>query len=144
MTYRFFALCLMLVTILPNGLAQSKDEKAMAVAVERLRNAMIAADVTTLNELTAAELSYGHSSGKIDTKAEFVGDLQSGKSDFVTITLSDQTIKIVGKTAMVRHKLAADVQDNGKANSLKLSVLTIWVKQSGKWLLLARQAVKIV
>lgn len=82
MTYKFFALCLMFVVTLPNGFAQSKDEKMMAAAVERLRNAMIAADVATLNELTAPELSYGHSNGKIDTKAEFVGDLQSGKSDF--------------------------------------------------------------
>ena len=68
----------------------------------------------------------------------------SGKSVFKKIDLSEQTIQIVGKTAIVRHILNAETHDAGKdPSTVKLKVMTVWVKQSGKWKLLARQAVKI-
>jgi Domain of unknown function (DUF4440) len=121
----------------------NKEERAVAAAVETLRKAMIDPDKTTLENLTMDELSYGHSGGQIQSKPEFVEALTSGKSDFVTIDLSEQTIKVVGHTAIVRHHLSATTNDGGKPGSVKLSILLIWVKQKGEWKLLARQAVKI-
>ena len=122
--------------------AQSKSEKQVAEAVQKLRKAMVDADAATLDKLTLPELSYGHSSGHIETKQEYVGNITSGKSDFVTIDLSDQTIRIAGKNAVVRHTLIAATNDGGKAGTVKLHVLTVWQKKGG-WKLLARQAVKI-
>jgi hypothetical protein len=124
--------------------AQSADEKAVAAAVEGLRKAMIDPSKATLEDLSTKELSYGHSNGLVEDQAAFVEALTSGKSDFVTITLDDQTIKIVGNTAIVRHKLSADTNNNNTPGKVSLSVLTIWQKQSGKWKLIARQAVKVV
>lgn len=123
--------------------AQSKDEKAVAAAVEALRKAMIDGDKTALENIAADELSYGHSSGKMQNKAEFVDGIASGASDFVTIDLTDQTIKVAGNTAIVRHKLAAQTNDGGKPGSVNLGILLIWQKQKGKWKLLARQAYKL-
>ncbi len=123
--------------------AQSKDETAVASAVEALRKAMIDPDKATLDKLTADELSYGHSSGKVQDKAAFIEALTSGASDFVTIDLTEQTIKIVGNTAIVRHNLSASTNDGGKPGTVKLGILTIWQKQHSQWKLLARQAVKI-
>ncbi|MFZ6010877.1 MAG: nuclear transport factor 2 family protein [Bacteroidota bacterium] len=122
--------------------AQSLEEKEIVAAVETLRKAMIDADKTGLENLTADDLSYGHSSGRVEDKASFVESLVSGKSDFVTMILSDQTVKIVGTTALVRHKLQGDVNDGGKAGTINLGVLLVWQKQNGRWKLLARQAHK--
>jgi ketosteroid isomerase-like protein len=88
-------------------------------------------------------LSYGHSGGHIDDKKEFVEKLASGASDFVTIDLSDQTISVSGKTAVVRHKLNAKTNDGGKPAEVHLLVLLIFQKDHRQWKLLARQAVKI-
>ena len=123
--------------------AQSKDETAVASAVESLRKAMIDPDKATLDKLTCDELSYGHSSGKVQDKAAFIDALTSGASDFVSIDLAEQTIKVVGNTAIVRHTLSANTNDGGKPGTVKLGILTIWQKQHGEWKLLARQAVKI-
>ncbi|MBK5277676.1 MAG: nuclear transport factor 2 family protein [Bacteroidia bacterium] len=123
-------------------LAQSSDENEIASLVETLRKAMIDADKSTLENLAAAELSYGHSGGKIETKVEFMEAIISGKNDFKTITLSDQTISIVGNVAIVRHAFAAEVINNGSLQTPKIGVLLIWKKQQNKWLLLARQAFK--
>ncbi len=122
--------------------AQAKAEKMVAEAVENLRLAMVSGERKALTDIAAEELSYGHSSGTIEDKAKFVEAIASGKSDFTKIDLTEQTIKIVGKTAIVRHKLSGETMDNGKAGTIKLFVLLIWQKQGGKWKLLARQAAK--
>jgi hypothetical protein len=133
-------LLMMLISV--NSFAQSKDETAVSTAVETLRKAMLDADKATLEKCTAAELSYGHSSGKVETKAEFVDALATGKSDFVSINLTDQTIKVVGNTAIVRHTLQGETNDNGNRGTVRLFVLTVWQKQNGQWKLLARQAAR--
>ena len=119
-------------------------EPAVAAAAERLRIAMIDPTPAALGALVAEDLSYGHSGGKVDTKASFISDLLDAKSDFVTITITEQTIKVVdANTAIVRHTLAADTLDSGKPGKVALKILGVWQKQGGDWKLLARQAVRI-
>ncbi|MEJ1171964.1 nuclear transport factor 2 family protein [Variovorax sp. CCNWLW235] len=119
-------------------------EPAVAAAAERLRVAMIDPTPAALGALVADDLSYGHSGGRVDTKDSFIGDLVAGKSDFVSITITEQTIKVVGgDTAIVRHTLAADTLDSGKPGKVALKILGIWKKQGNDWKLLARQAVRI-
>jgi len=124
-------------------LAQSKEEQAVADVVESLRTAMVDADEAALEEIALDELTYGHSSGLLEDKSEFVEALASGKSDFKNMDLTNQTITVVDKTALVRHELKADVVDNGNQNSIHLGVLLVWQKQKGDWKLLARQAYKL-
>lgn len=123
--------------------SQTKDEKAVADAVEQLRNAMVNGDKVLLEKLTEEKLSYGHSSGHIDNKKEFVDKLTSGSSDFVTIDLSEQTISVSDKVAVVRHTLNAKTNDAGKPGEVHLKVLLIWQKGKDGWKLLARQAIKL-
>jgi ketosteroid isomerase-like protein len=135
-------LSLLLVLSL-GAIAQSKDEKAVAAAVETLKKAMIDGDRTALNEIAAEKISYGHSSGKVENKTEFVEAIASGKSDFVTMNTSEQEVTVDGNVALVRHILNADIKDGGVANTIKLKILLVWHKEKGQWKLLARQAVKL-
>jgi ketosteroid isomerase-like protein len=129
----------MMMTI---AFSQSKDETQVAAAIENLRKAMVDADKSVLEKLTAEKLSYGHSSGKIETKREFVDAIVNGVSDFTSIELSNQTISVSGKTAIVRHLFTATTNDNGKTGNVKINILLVWQKQKGGWKLLARQAVR--
>ena len=126
-----------------NSYAQKKDSVAVAKAVEDLRTAMISGNAEELNSITSDKLSYGHSGGHVEGKMEFVEKIVSGKSDFVTIDLKEQTIEISGKTAIVRHTFNATTNDNGKPGVVKLKILLIFQKEKGKWLMLARQAIKL-
>lgn len=118
---------------------QSNDGRAVAAAVEKLRKAMLDGDRTTLEAITSPDLSYGHSSGKIEDRTAFVEALASGASDFVTINLTNQTIKIAGNVALVRHELHGELS-TGPVN---LGVLLVWQKEKNVWHLLARQAFKL-
>lgn len=119
--------------------AQSREEKAVAAAVERLRQAMLNGDRTALESLTAAELSYGHSSGLIEDKKTFVDALVTGKSDFKEINLTNQTIKVAGNVAIVRHEM------HGESNTgpVNIGILLVWQGKGDNWKLVARQAYKL-
>lgn len=123
--------------------SSASAEQAVAAAAEKLRVAMIDPTPAALTALVADDLSYGHSGGRVDTKDSFIGDLIAGKSDFVTIAITDQTIKVVGNTAIVRHALTADTNDSGKPGKVQIKILGVWQQQGGQWKLLARQAVRV-
>jgi ketosteroid isomerase-like protein len=136
----FLVLCFVSTTIL---LAQTADEKAVSAAVEKFRQAMIASDVATLEKMCTDQLNYGHSNGLVEDRAAFLEQFVTGQTDFVTITLSDQTLRIVGDAAVVRHRLVGDTNNNKVPGKVDLIVLMVWEKQKGEWKLLARQAVKL-
>jgi ketosteroid isomerase-like protein len=125
------------------AVAQSGDEAAVAQAVEAFRNAMLKADRGQFEALTVDQLSYGHSAGRIENKAQFIDAATSGRSRWKFITLTDQTTQIVGNTAIVRHMLTGETERDGKTNPVKIGVLMVWHKQDGPWKLLARQAVRL-
>lgn len=122
---------------------QSKEEKEVAAAVEQLRVAMVSGDRAVLEKLTAKELTYGHSSGLVEDQKAFVEALATGKSDFLTIDLQEQTIRMVGSTALVRHNLIGETNSGGKRGAVKAGVMMVWQKKQGEWKLLARQAFKL-
>lgn len=124
-------------------IAQSKAYKAVAKATEQLRVAMLNADSATLVHLTNDSLSYGHSGGGIDNKATFVKKLLTGATDFTTLDITQQQIVIVNNTAIVRHQLFANTNDNGKPGTVKLAVMQVWVKQGKQWQFVGRQAIKL-
>ena len=122
--------------------AQTAAEK-VAIAVENLKSAMISGERAALENIAASDLSYGHSSGKIQDKAAFVESIASGASDFVSIEFKNQSIKVTGKTALVRHELHAKTNDGGKPGEVHLGILLVWQKEGGAWKLLGRQAFKL-
>ena len=104
---------------------------------------MISGDKSTLKSLILPGLTYGHSSGHIQNATEFVETLVTKKSDFLTIDISNQSIEVVGNTAIIRHRLYATTNDFGKGpGEVTLDILLVWAKTKNGWKLLARQAVK--
>ncbi|HVS92125.1 MAG TPA: nuclear transport factor 2 family protein [Mucilaginibacter sp.] len=117
----------------------------VSAAVEQLRKAMITADGVSLDQLASDELSYGHSGGQMQNKEEFISSFTNGDSVFLNIEISNQTVRIIGNTAIVRHILSAQTNDKGKGpGSVKISILLVWIKnEEQKWQLVARQAVRV-
>jgi len=122
---------------------KKNDKDVVADTAEKLRLAMVSGDKAMLESLILPELTYGHSGGHIDDATEFVEKLVNKKSDFLTIDITNQTVNIVGNTAIVRHHFYATTADLGKApGDVTLDIVLVWVKTGKNWKLLARQAVK--
>ncbi len=124
--------------------AEGPDAAAVAEAVAALTKAMLTPDKAKLEVLTADQLSYGHSSGKIEDKATFVDVVASKKTVYKSIELSKQTVVVAGNDAIVRHAWESESgTGDGKWNVSKIGVLQVWQKQASGWRLLARQAFKV-
>ncbi len=129
---------------LPPALAQGNAAAAVAEAVAALTKAMLTPDKAKLEALTADQLSYGHSSGKVEDKAAFVDVVASKKTVYKSIELSKQTVVVAGNDAIVRHAWESESgTGDGKWNVSKIGVLQVWQKQPTGWRLLARQAFKV-
>jgi len=123
--------------------AQSADEGAIARQMDVLHKAMVAVDKTQLENLTWPELNYGHSSGRIENRAQFVEALVTKKSVLSKIELSKTTTSLVGDLAIVRSHFSGISESTGKPVPTEIEMLMVWQKRGGEWKLLARQAYKL-
>lgn len=124
-------------------LAQNKETDKVQKAIETLRIQMLNPTEVGLRSISHPSLTYGHSNGRIENQKEFMESFLSGSSDFTSLEFSDIKIEIVGKSAIVRHLLAAESHDKGKQPAkVNLKVMLVFTREKSGWILLGRQAVK--
>jgi ketosteroid isomerase-like protein len=123
--------------------AQSAPEKQVLAAIEVWKNAVLTKNEAALKGVLADDLSYGHSNGLIENKAEFMEVILKEKTKFTTLDMPDMQVNIVGNTAVVRNKMFADVETAGVKSRTNLGVLQVWTRGRNGWQLLARQGFKL-
>ncbi len=136
----FFVLFILLTSSVLSLSAQSKDEKDVAAAVEKLNRAMVDPEKSFLESIVSEGLSYGHSGGIVQNKNVFIDDLINGAFNFSSISPINQTISITGTIAIVRNILVAKATDSGVPTDLRIGNAMAWRKENGVWKLLVRQA----
>src|SRR3954469_12856607 len=62
------------------ALAESGDDAAIKKAVEDMRTAYIKQDKAAIEAMTLPQLTYSHSSGRIEDKAQFIKGVMDRKS----------------------------------------------------------------
>src|SRR5918912_179783 len=97
-----------------SAVAESADEAAVVQAIEALRKAILGQEKTQLEALCADQLSYGHSDGRVENKAQFINGVMTRKAVVKSITLSDHTISVVGTDAIARHTWASESETDGR------------------------------
>ncbi|WP_339810873.1 beta-propeller fold lactonase family protein [uncultured Imperialibacter sp.] len=122
---------------------QGPEEKLVAEAVERFRQTMTDPDSDVLASLVSDDLEYVHSSGTVRDKQGFIDEFVKRWTNFSKVDILNQTIKISGDNAIVRHRLVADANNPGYPSKVDIIILMVWRKEGGKWKMLARQAAKI-
>ena len=135
---------ILLIALLPGfAMAQTYTPTQMEVMMKMLalKNALIAGDSAVLDGLLAADVTYGHTSGLMQTKAQLIRSVVSKEQDYKTIAPSEMNIRIYDNTAVVTMKSAVSMMYQGKPLEMNMYVTLVWVKKN-KWQLVARQSVK--
>ena len=140
---RFFQFLTCFVLTCSTAFAQQATEADVGKAMDALNAAILSADLQKLNAITGAQLSYGHSNGRIETKAEFVSSLVDRRSVFVKIDISKQKIELMGNIAIVRNHLSGDTNSGGKPGHVELDIMYVFRLEGGDWKLIGRQAYKL-
>jgi hypothetical protein len=115
------------------------DAAAITQVVEDYRQGMLTADKVQLEALCMDEISYGHTSGVLQTKAEFIASVTNGETVWKSIEFEHPTNRIVGDCAISHFLFVAENESEGKTNTLKFDVVLVWHRQGGKWKMLVRQ-----
>jgi hypothetical protein len=75
----------------------------VTASVEIFRNGIVDADKDLLENITADELVYGHSNGKVQNKTEFIAEIISGQPlDHITVDLAKAAweMEVAGQTGI--------------------------------------------
>src|SRR4051812_18694950 len=123
--------------------SESKGEKEVLAAMDSWKQATMKKDKAALEKLLHEDLSYTHSSGKNETKADVIKSVTTGPSTVEAITFTNNTVRVYGNTALVKGKVDITNKTDGKATTANLDILHVWVKGSQGWQLVGRQAVRL-
>ena len=122
--------------------AASSAEKAVLIALDNLKEALLKQDRATLERIFHPDLTYGHSSATVETRAQAIAHIVDGLG-WEAIELADTTVRLQGNVAIVNGKADLHQRNKDKPPTVaKLLVLTVWVKGPQGWQLMARQAVR--
>lgn len=123
--------------------ADAADEDSVAQSVETLRKGLLEADRSKLEQVAAAQISYGHSDGRVQNKEEFIQGVMTRKQTVKSLEFPELKIAVVGNAAIARHIYLAQSELDGKATTTRIGALQVWQKQDGGWKLLARQGFRL-
>ena len=142
---RIFLVITSLACLAPFAKAQmTRDGESEIRELERQRfRAMERVDVATLNRILSDDLIYTHANGLQQTKAELIGVLGSGDFKYESITPGDIRIRIYNETAVVTGRASMKIRSGEGEQTFKLCYLDIYVKQDGRWQMVAWQSSRV-
>jgi hypothetical protein len=115
-------------------------QKEVLAAMETYKNGMIQKDGAALEKVLSPDLTYTHSGGQLQTKAEVIKSITTGSTIIEKIQFSDTKVKVYGNVALVKGRM--DLW-HSPTNIVHMDVLHVWVNGPHGWQMVARQATKL-
>ncbi len=127
----------------------SSAQQDTAATIEKLDaawgKAIVAKDVAQLDKLLANDLIYGHASGVLDTKKDYLDKIRSGRQVYETLERKKSIVRLMGNTAVTHSWMhVTGVNPQGRFDD-KLMLLHVWAKRPGSpdWQLVAHQTARV-
>lgn len=121
--------------------AQTAEEK-LVTTIKEFHQALVKKNTVSIIQQTDKAVSYGHSNGWVETKAEMINNLETGYLTYRSFKEDSLQVTINGNVAHARFIADIEATLNQKDSQFHLKVLEVWVKKGKRWLLFARQAVR--
>ena len=107
---------------------------------DRRFQAMIDSDFDTLDELLGDDLTYTHSSGQADTRAEYIALCKRGVFKYQKIERPIEDIQVYGETVVVTGHVKMNVLIDGNSKLLNSRYTNVWIKGAKGWQMVAWQS----
>jgi len=121
--------------------ARTSQRRSVEQAIRQLDNeriqAQIHADAAALERIYADDFIGVGPSGTVRNRAQVISDFTSGDLKFQSITTDDVQVRVYGDTAVETGRSTMNGQDKGKAVPRENRFTRVWVKQRGRWRLVA-------
>jgi ketosteroid isomerase-like protein len=97
-------------------------------------------DLARLAELLSDNLIYTHSTGRVENKTKLLAALRSGEPRYEAMKHEDVQVRIYGETAVLTGRSLIKLKTKGQQLTVPVRFTLIYVKEAGKWKLLAWQS----
>ena len=126
------------------GTARAGDAAQEVLAAHDKRIALtLAGELAGLAAMMTDDLTYTHSSGVEESKAEFLEALKSGKYLYREITPRDRRVRVHGDAAVVSGPAHVVIEPGGKRTELELYFTELYVKEGGQWRMALWQSTRL-
>ena len=115
---------------------KSIDQGIRQLDSERIQ-AQINADTVALKRIYSDDFIGVGPSGTVRTKPQVISDFTSGALKFQSITTDEVQVRVYENTAVETGLSTMVGQDKGKAVPRDTRFTRVWVKQQGRWRLVA-------
>jgi hypothetical protein len=100
---------------------------------------MLTANRQLLDAVCMDEVAFGHTSGLLQTKAEFIDQVCHGDTRWNALEFRNPRNRIVGDCALSHFRFVGQNQRGTETNRLEFDVVLVWRWQDGRWQMLVRQ-----
>jgi ketosteroid isomerase-like protein len=111
-------------------------------ADERRFEAMRKQDWAALDAALADDLTYVHSTARLETKAEHVGNLKAGNPNYRGIAPRDRKARVHGNVGLVNGVSEMHVENAGKEQKFTVRYLAVYLK-TDQWRMIAWQSTRV-
>jgi hypothetical protein len=115
----------------------------LAAAATAYDLAQLKSDRGELERLLADDYTLANSSGRNQTKAEFIDDSTASGSKTTYVAITQQVRKVWPDGAVLGGMVDAKGTDRGKPFALKARFVDVWAKRDGRWQVIFTQAHRI-
>ena len=120
------------------GVAQKESVEETIRKLDNGRiQAQIHADAVALDRIYADDFVGVGPSGTVRTKPQVISDFTSGELKFQSITTDEVKVRVYENTAVETGLSTMLGQDKDKAVPRETRFTRVWVKQKGRWRLVA-------
>jgi hypothetical protein len=131
-TRRLGGLLVALLMLAPCVLA-GDVENAVLKAQDRRFALTAGGDLDELDRLMTDDMNYTHSTSTVDTKAEFLASLRSGRVRYLAIDPEERSVRIYGHTAVVQGIAHVLVKVGERDVDVRLRFTEVYVDKDGAW-----------
>ena len=107
-------------------------------------DAMLKQDAAALEILLDADLTYVHTGGDLESKAQFVDLIRSKRLIYESIEPSDVLVRVHDGLAVATGRSRMRVRSATGVSSFAIRFTEVYVRRGGRWLLTAWEATKLV
>jgi ketosteroid isomerase-like protein len=111
-------------------------------ADDRRFEAMRKGDWAALDAALADDLTYVHSTARLESKAEHIANLRAGKPHYRGIAPRDRHARVHGGVGIVNGVSDMHVERDGKENRFTVRYLAVYAKAGADWRMIAWQSTR--
>lgn len=125
------------------GIAPPRSDPAALAAQDARFAAMVASDAVRLSEMLDDSLTYHHSTGGVETKAQFLESIRNRVLQYHALEIVERQARRFGEIAIVTGVVRVRATNRGEALDVRLRFTDAYARRDARYRQVAWQSTRI-